>query len=310
MRWLFVLLLTGGCNAVFGLSPTEPAPDAQVVDTDEDGIEETVDNCPSIKNTDQLDDDSDTVGDACDNCSLISNASQEALGDGDPMGDACDPHPVTDGDCPILIETFADPMTFDAHWTTASWIGAQQPSATARVETAPGLVRLIPGQVSSHVALLARDLGGVPLTRSFDVQVLGDVEITVGSLSAYANLAPGNDPLGSRCGVKVGFGGGLDYIVVEARAVNAYATQQVPLSSESVGTKAFVRLSQPRLASDTVLSCRVDHGIAAQTLDVRVFVPPTTGAPAVVAETDTATVVGVLISLFQPGVPCPAPIRR
>lgn len=310
MRWAILVVLGGGCNAVFGLTETEPAPDPVVFDSDEDGSEDEIDNCPSIPNPDQRDFDSDTFGDLCDNCSLIANASQETLGDADAMGDVCDPHPITDGDCPILVETFADPSMFDAGWTTASWVGAQQPSPTARVEPAAGQVRLIAGQASSHLAILPRALGDTPLTRPFDVLVLADVEITAGSLSAYSNMSPRDDPFGLRCGIKVGFGGGRNYLIVETRATNSYTTNQAPLSSESLGSQALIKLSQPPDPADPVMGCRVDHGIAGQTGPLRVLITPTGGSPAVVAETDTATVFGVLISLFQPGVPCPAPIRR
>lgn len=39
-----------------------PAP----VDTDEDGVSDDVDNCPSVANADQADDDADMIGNACD----------------------------------------------------------------------------------------------------------------------------------------------------------------------------------------------------------------------------------------------------
>jgi PcRGLX-like protein central beta sandwich domain/Thrombospondin type 3 repeat len=38
------------------------------VDTDSDGIEDNVDNCPLISNQDQIDADGDGIGDVCDNC--------------------------------------------------------------------------------------------------------------------------------------------------------------------------------------------------------------------------------------------------
>ena len=58
-------------------------------DTDDDGIEDRLDNCPDVYNWDQTDTDGDEIGDACDNCDGVINPDQENL-DGDEFGDACD----------------------------------------------------------------------------------------------------------------------------------------------------------------------------------------------------------------------------
>ena len=58
-------------------------------DTDEDGIPDVEDNCPTVPNPGQEDGDGDEVGDACDNCPGVANPGQED-GDGDEVGDACD----------------------------------------------------------------------------------------------------------------------------------------------------------------------------------------------------------------------------
>ena len=74
------------------------------IDADGDGIDDILDNCPSIANSDQEDNypaSSDGVGDACDdtdadsifdsidNCPEISNSNQFDI-DSDGVGDACD----------------------------------------------------------------------------------------------------------------------------------------------------------------------------------------------------------------------------
>jgi len=58
-------------------------------DTDNDGIADTIDNCPNTPNADQLDSDGDNVGDACDNCDFAANGDQTDA-DSDGFGDVCD----------------------------------------------------------------------------------------------------------------------------------------------------------------------------------------------------------------------------
>ena len=93
-------------------------------DADLDGINDNVDNCPSVANHDQKDTDGDGVGDscdvciseydpvqtdvdsdgygdACDNCIYVSNPSQ-ADEDSDGIGDACD------SGVGIEVNTFSD----------------------------------------------------------------------------------------------------------------------------------------------------------------------------------------------------------
>ncbi|MDG0979988.1 MAG: thrombospondin type 3 repeat-containing protein, partial [Halieaceae bacterium] len=76
------------------------------VDTDGDGINDDVDNCPNIQNPDQIDTDNDGLGNPCDddvdgdgvlnlqdNCPGASNPNQEDT-DGDGVGDACQVQPA------------------------------------------------------------------------------------------------------------------------------------------------------------------------------------------------------------------------
>ncbi len=58
-------------------------------DSDLDGVGDSCDNCIIVPNADQLDSDSDGVGDACDNCDFIPNTSQED-NDNDKVGNPCD----------------------------------------------------------------------------------------------------------------------------------------------------------------------------------------------------------------------------
>jgi Zinc carboxypeptidase/Thrombospondin type 3 repeat len=64
-------------------------------DLDDDGIPDSLDNCPSMANLSQADMDADSVGDICDNCPNFANPSQiDIINDG--IGDACQ---FVCGDC-------------------------------------------------------------------------------------------------------------------------------------------------------------------------------------------------------------------
>jgi hypothetical protein len=94
------------CNELDDVCDSAPLPDA-----DADGVCDSADNCPSVKNGpaeaavervgDQTDTDGDGVGDACDNCQLVSNppisaqSFQTTTGgqlddDADGYGNRCD----------------------------------------------------------------------------------------------------------------------------------------------------------------------------------------------------------------------------
>jgi hypothetical protein len=47
------------------------------LDSDGDGVPDSIDNCPHVANADQTDTDHDGVGDACDNCPKVANPTQD-----------------------------------------------------------------------------------------------------------------------------------------------------------------------------------------------------------------------------------------
>ena len=87
-------------------------------DFDDDGIEDPQDNCPRVRNIDQIDQDGDGLGDLCDNCLDINNPLQFDK-DGNGEGDVCDID--LDGDliqntldnCPEISNPFVDGLQPD-----------------------------------------------------------------------------------------------------------------------------------------------------------------------------------------------------
>ena len=81
-----VSVVTDAAACGGGSAPPPPPPPP---DGDNDGIADSVDNCPAVPNKNQLDTDSDGIGDACDNCTLRANTNQLDV-DSDGYGNACD----------------------------------------------------------------------------------------------------------------------------------------------------------------------------------------------------------------------------
>lgn len=90
----------GGCGCGGGsilINYTDQGDSYQYADDyDDDGWEDTHDNCPFAANADQVDSDGDGFGDACDNCPTAPNEDQFDV-DGDGAGDACDDDADGDG---------------------------------------------------------------------------------------------------------------------------------------------------------------------------------------------------------------------
>ena len=66
MVCLAVLVLPSAAPAVGAHGVSTITGEAQIVDTDSDGVPDVSDNCPGVGNPDQIDVDFDSVGDACD----------------------------------------------------------------------------------------------------------------------------------------------------------------------------------------------------------------------------------------------------
>lgn len=101
-------------------------------DGDGDGFNDSVDNCISVANPDQLDIDEDGIGDACDldndndgienqhdNCPLIANFGQEDA-DTDSIGDVCD----SDDDNDLIDDDIDNcPLAFNPNQENSDGVG-------------------------------------------------------------------------------------------------------------------------------------------------------------------------------------------
>jgi hypothetical protein len=109
--------VNSGSAYIYGMDHSEDK------DDDNDGVPDSIDNCPLVANTDQTDTDSDGVGDVCDddddndgvpdsidNCPLVANTDQTDT-DSDGVGDVCDDDDDGDGvpdsadNCPLVANT-------------------------------------------------------------------------------------------------------------------------------------------------------------------------------------------------------------
>ncbi len=298
-RALLVLALAA-CNQAYDLVPTA------LSDLDGDEVLDPDDNCPTIANADQRDLDGDTVGDACDNCMIVENADQTSLGDVDALGDACDPHPEDDGDCLLVLDTFADPAAVAMHWRTLS----DEPAPDVRVE--PGSVILTPAAVppatGDGIAFLATDaiLQGVivDVTARGRLPVLSVDASQRAQVSAVTNMSTLFD--GSKCMLR------SPSRPIAQPEINGNLTgASLPLIPAPVRDSLLLRLTISDMPPNILVRCRVDYGVAAGGRELIAQArPDPTGAPGVFTTRDALELNAIAFSRFMPGEACPAPAIR
>jgi hypothetical protein len=137
-------------NEVAALASAGPS-----VDTDNDGVFDSTDNCPLIGNPNQQNTDGDLLGDACDsdddndgvadatdNCPLTANPTQ-GNNDSDALGDACDPDDDNDGtldtsdNCPLVANAQKIAFVAGPEGARDIWVMNPDGSNPVRLTTHP-----------------------------------------------------------------------------------------------------------------------------------------------------------------------------
>jgi len=132
-------------------------------DSDHDGIDDALDNCPFTPNPDQLDTDGDSVGDACDNCAQTANPDQEANLCGDVW---IATNHVVDGvsnNVGLVIGSVCDlACTKGKSDSKSITVGISKPTATNADTTDPTSEANIPKSGEVACSMTAGPSGSVP----------------------------------------------------------------------------------------------------------------------------------------------------
>jgi hypothetical protein len=303
MKRASLLVLLAGCPQVYGVESVGLLPG---VDTDGDGVLDRDDNCPGVPNAPpdggtQADLDRDGIGDACDDCPVVADPAQDHKGDDDEIGDDCDPHPGTNGDCLILLDTFRATAGVAANWTVVG---------DGDVTTAPdGHVLLQPSAGGLGVALLAKGADGQPLSQICDVEVVASGGLTpgTGKVDAVSNFVDMNDR--SACRLLSNGGGFTSYSV---NAIDqAGGSPGALLSTLPIRDDMLLRVTSEDSDGKPTIACRVDYGVAVGIITAYPASPASGGAPGVYATVDPLVLDAIAIYEFDPNAAaCPSPIIR
>ena len=158
-------------------------------DPDHDGIDSSIDNCPTVYNPDQADEDHDGIGDACDPCPQDPASTGDR--DGDGIGDSCDPHPDDPSDRLAYWNGFTSGDALPSEWQ------ALQGSATAWHIAGGALV--IDGDDTAPIIRFDSGKADHAIDIGIDITSIHEGNSVVSALSDVAS----NGDLLLHCGVHV-----------------------------------------------------------------------------------------------------------
>lgn len=152
--------------------------DSSSNDLDGDGVVDSIDNCPTIRNADQNDEDADTRGDVCDPCPI---SPSNLDGDGDGVGDDCDPNPTVVGEVMVRFDGFGSAASLtdwiafgdDGSWTVT-------PQGTLHFvptgDIAPsGLASLV--EVAPPLTITTRATSSNPMAGNTTLSIIDGLEL-------------------------------------------------------------------------------------------------------------------------------------
>jgi hypothetical protein len=255
------------------------------LDTDADGVLDTVDNCVALANPDQRDHDLDGRGDVCDVCPHLPDAGGDA--DGDGVGDACDPRPTQPGDRIAFFEDFNSTPAWDAVIGSNTW---HADAGLERQDQTDGVYQLVRNDTP--------DLGNVFVEARFKVNQLANtttrrsVALVVGHVSPqdfmFCGLAAGQQTTEVNVGKvftdtsfdynRATFGGQMagDFITLQVR------TSEPPGLGTHIECLSRRGMTNAHAAYDTGLPADGDIGLRTNGVDASfdyvfaVEVPPPT----------------------------------
>lgn len=176
-------------------------------DVDNDGVNDSADNCPAKSNVDQHDEDGDAIGDVCDPCPHLNGNAAD--GDGDGVGDACDPQPTISKQRIKFFDPFtsslpewvnpssnvtrvADALRFNAT-TSAQGIDVMVANGESRIElggTVSAVVAATPHQLSMAFGITGAVYHYVEFYDSGGTT--GDIAISKANNGTYTGIATRN----------------------------------------------------------------------------------------------------------------------